>query len=141
MTWNRAEPHPLLVEWAETRELEGAGRRAVVVGCGLGADAEYIASRGFQTVVFDISETAIRIARRRFPRSAVHYVAADLLDSQRNGCVPSTSLCETGALGARAAIRLRLHLTKRAVQSRRARRPQWTRRRSATPFGGRGSPA
>jgi SAM-dependent methyltransferase len=80
MPWNRAEPHPLLVEWAEKRELVGEGRRAVVVGCGLGADAEYIAGRGFDTVGFDVSETAVRIARQRHRGSSVRYVAANLLD-------------------------------------------------------------
>jgi SAM-dependent methyltransferase len=83
MPWSRTDPHPLLVDWAEARELAGAGRRAVVVGCGLGADAEYIADRGFDTIGFDISETAIRIAERRFPGSVVQYVVADLLDPPR----------------------------------------------------------
>ena len=80
MPWNRTEPHPLLVDWAEASGLTGRGRRAVVVGCGLGADAEYIAGLGFETVGFDISETAIEIARQRSPGSAVDYLAADLLD-------------------------------------------------------------
>jgi SAM-dependent methyltransferase len=80
MPWSRSEPHPLLVEWVQDRALGGAGLRAVVVGCGLGADAEYVAALGFETTAFDISETAIQVARERFPHSAVHYVPADLLD-------------------------------------------------------------
>jgi hypothetical protein len=80
MPWNRAEPHPLLVEWSENRQLTGGGQRALAVGCGLGADAESITSRGFDTVGFDISDTAIRIARQRHPGTSVRYVAADLLD-------------------------------------------------------------
>ena len=80
MPWNRAEPHPLLVDWAEKRQLTGGRRQAVVVGCGLGADAEYIAGLGFDTVGFDISDTAVRIARQRYPGSSVRFVAADLLD-------------------------------------------------------------
>lgn len=78
--WDRGEPRALLVEWAERRRPGGAGRRALVVGCGLGADAEYVAGLGFETVAFDVSQTAVRAARRRFPDSAVQYVAADLLD-------------------------------------------------------------
>jgi SAM-dependent methyltransferase len=78
--WDRGAPHPLLVEWAGAREPEGGGRRAVVVGCGLGADAEHIAGRGFDTLAFDVSATAVRTARRRFPASDVEYVTADLLD-------------------------------------------------------------
>jgi SAM-dependent methyltransferase len=78
--WRRRQPHPLLVQWASARDLSGAGQRAVVVGCALGADAEYVAALGFDTTGFDISGTAIRLARQRFPGSAVRYVVADLLD-------------------------------------------------------------
>ena len=78
--WSRRQPHPLLVQWASARELSGAGQRAVVVGCALGADAEYVAALGFDTTGFDISGTAIRLARRRFRGSSVRYVVADLLD-------------------------------------------------------------
>jgi SAM-dependent methyltransferase len=78
--WDRGGPSPLLVEWTAARTLDGRGRRAVVVGCGLGDDAEHIAGLGFRTVAFDIAPTAIRGARRRFPGSRVEYVVADLLD-------------------------------------------------------------
>lgn len=77
--WDREAPHPLLVEWAEGRRLPGGGR-ALVVGCGLGEDAEFVAALGFATTAFDVSPTAIRAARARFPESAVEYRAADLLD-------------------------------------------------------------
>jgi SAM-dependent methyltransferase len=78
--WRRHQPHPLPANWASAQEFSGAAQRAVVVGCGLGADAEYVASLGFDTTGFDISGTAIRLARRRFPGSTVRYVVADLLN-------------------------------------------------------------
>jgi SAM-dependent methyltransferase len=78
--WDRAAPHALLVEWAAACDLRGDGRRAIVVGCGLGDDAEHIAGLGFATVAFDVAPTAVAAARRRFPGSVVEYVAADLLD-------------------------------------------------------------
>lgn len=80
MPWDRRQPHWTLAQWAETRGLSGTGRRALVVGCGLGADAEYVAGLGFDTVAFDFSHTAIRVARQRFPDSDVFYVQADLLE-------------------------------------------------------------
>ena len=80
MPWARAEPHWLLTRWAAERGLDGSGRRAVVVGCGQGADAEYVAGLGFQTVAFDIAEPAIRLATQRYPDSAVQYETANLLD-------------------------------------------------------------
>ena len=78
--WDRGEPTALLVEWAEATGLTGAGRRALVVGCGLGRDSEYVASLGFATTGFDISATAVRVARERHPGSPVDYRVADLLD-------------------------------------------------------------
>ena len=78
--WDREAPHPLLVEWGEANRPEGRGRRLLVVGCGLGADTEYFAAFGFDTIAFDISPTAVETARSRFPESAVAYVVADLLD-------------------------------------------------------------
>ncbi|MET7771032.1 class I SAM-dependent methyltransferase [Nocardia sp. NPDC005366] len=76
--WDVPEANPVLVSWSEG--ISGAGRSALVVGCGLGRDAEYIASLGFRVVAFDISETAISTARQRFPESSVEYIVADLLN-------------------------------------------------------------
>jgi SAM-dependent methyltransferase len=78
--WDRHAPSPLLVEWTAARAPDGRGRRAIVVGCGLGDDAEHVAALGFRTVAFDVAPTAIAGARRRFPGSPVEYVVADLLD-------------------------------------------------------------
>jgi SAM-dependent methyltransferase len=77
--WDRRAPHRLLVEWAERRGPTGDGRRALVVGCGFGDDAEYVAGLGYATVAFDIASTAVEGARRRFPESSVEYLVADLL--------------------------------------------------------------
>jgi SAM-dependent methyltransferase len=78
LPWDRGEPHPLLAQWARERRPEG--RRAVVVGCGLGHDAEFVASLGFDVVGFDISRAAITTARERRPASPVRYEVADLFD-------------------------------------------------------------
>jgi SAM-dependent methyltransferase len=81
LPWDRRVPQPMLVEWVGSRGgLDGAGRRAVVVGCGLGADAEYVAGLGYTTTAFDVSPTAVATARDRFPGSPVRYTTADLLD-------------------------------------------------------------
>jgi SAM-dependent methyltransferase len=78
--WDRDEPNPRLVAWADENGLRGDGRRAVVVGSGLGEDAEYMARLGFDTTAFDIAPTPIRAMQSKFPDSKVHYVVADLLD-------------------------------------------------------------
>lgn len=76
--WDRGTPHDLLVDWAAGRD--GAGRRALVVGAGLGRDSEYLASLRYDTVAFDVSPTAVESTKSRFPASAVDYRTADLLD-------------------------------------------------------------
>jgi SAM-dependent methyltransferase len=78
LPWDRGGPHPLLEQWA--RDLDGTGRRALVVGSGLGADAELIAARGYDVIGFDASPTAIATCRRRFPDSVVDYRIVNLLD-------------------------------------------------------------
>lgn len=79
MPWNRDEPNPQLAEWADTVGLDGAGLSAVVVGCGMGADAEFLAARGFDTTGFDIAPAAIGEVQRRRPQSTVDYRVEDLL--------------------------------------------------------------
>ena len=78
MPWDRDVPHPLLEEWTQASGSSGEGRRAVVVGCGLGADAEHVASLGFVTTGFDLSPTAVRLAQERHRGSRVDYRVADL---------------------------------------------------------------
>jgi SAM-dependent methyltransferase len=80
--WDRGEPNPLLVEWAAGRD--GSGSKAVVVGCGLGRDCEYLARLGYATTGFDLSATAIRLAAQRHPGSPVRYEVADLLEPPEN---------------------------------------------------------
>lgn len=67
-----------MIEWAERVALDGAGQTALVIGCGLGDDAEYLAGRGFAVTAFDISPTAVSWCQQRFPNSPVTYVVADL---------------------------------------------------------------
>jgi SAM-dependent methyltransferase len=77
--WNRTAPAPQLVDWLPGLG-EPAGRRAVVVGCGLGGDAEFVGAAGFATTAFDIAPTAVATARRRYPNTPVEYRVADLLN-------------------------------------------------------------
>jgi SAM-dependent methyltransferase len=86
MPWDHTDPNAVLRQWAESRGFETSAEpppqppKAVVVGCGLGGDAAYVASLGFDTIGFDLSPHAIGVARERFPDSGVEFRAADLLD-------------------------------------------------------------
>jgi SAM-dependent methyltransferase len=77
--WADLEPNPLMLEWLDAHPAP-AGKRAVVVGCGLGDDAEALRERGYTVTAFDISPSAVDMCRRRYPDSSVDYVTADLFD-------------------------------------------------------------
>lgn len=79
--WADLQPHPVALSWLEQRRVQGQGRRALVVGCGLGDDAEELARRGFAVTAFDVSPNAIAWCRQRFPNSSVDYQAADLFNA------------------------------------------------------------
>jgi SAM-dependent methyltransferase len=78
--WVDYHPTPHLVGFWILHPQQTAGKSALVVGSGFGDDSEQLAAWGFRVTAFDISETAIRACRKRFPRSAVEYHAANLLD-------------------------------------------------------------
>lgn len=79
--WADLAPNPNLTAWLDREQVRGDGMAALVVGCGLGDDAEELHRRGFDVTAFDISPTAIAWSRRRFPASAVRYTVADLLQA------------------------------------------------------------
>lgn len=76
--WARLDVHPHIQDWLEKHGGRGAGRSALVIGCGLGDDAEALAALGFAVTAFDIAPTAIAWCNQRFPHSPVTYLVADL---------------------------------------------------------------
>ena len=50
----------------------------LVVGCGLGDDAEYLSKLGYKVSASDASQTAIRWAKKRYPESKVNFFVDDL---------------------------------------------------------------
>lgn len=78
--WADLSPNPHLVAWLDRNAIQGSQRNAVVIGCGLGDDAEELARRGFAVTAFDLAPAAIQWAKRRFTASQVMYHAQDLLN-------------------------------------------------------------
>jgi SAM-dependent methyltransferase len=88
--WADRVGNPNLVGWLDRRAAgggapgggepgDGHGGRALVVGCGLGHDAEELARRGYDVTAFDIAPSAVAWARQVHPASPVTYAVADLL--------------------------------------------------------------
>ena len=81
--WADLEPNRFFVAWAERTRLTGDGRKALVVGCGLGDDARYLYDLGFKVTAFDISPTAIDWARRLYGDTDIQFEVADLFQPFR----------------------------------------------------------
>jgi len=76
--WADLEANPYLLAWLDNCAFEHAGRKAIVVGCGVGDDAEALSEAGYRVTAFDISPEAIRLCKNRYPESSVDYLVADL---------------------------------------------------------------
>lgn len=77
--WADGQVNPGLASWLTAQVAADLGKRALVVGCGLGDDAEELAGLGLTVTAFDISPTAVAWCSRRFPQTSVDYRVADLL--------------------------------------------------------------
>lgn len=78
--WADLEPNPYFKQWAEANHLKGGGRKAIVVGCGLGDDANYLHELGFDVTAFDLSPTAIEWAKKLYPSDAITFKVANLFE-------------------------------------------------------------
>lgn len=78
--WAHQVARPEFVEWLEALPAARKRGRALDIGCGLGDNAVLLDKAGFDVTAFDISATAIRWAKRRFPDTAIDWRVADLTD-------------------------------------------------------------
>jgi 2-polyprenyl-3-methyl-5-hydroxy-6-metoxy-1,4-benzoquinol methylase len=78
--WADLEPSPYLVDWLKQNYITKKKKTACVIGCGVGDDAQALASFDFDVTAFDISPSAIELCINRYPNTKVNYVVADLFD-------------------------------------------------------------
>jgi SAM-dependent methyltransferase len=78
--WADMRPNASLTAWLARRAATTEKQRALVIGCGLGDDAEALAALGCRVTAFDVSASAIDWCRKRFPRTRVDYSVADVLN-------------------------------------------------------------
>ena len=81
--WADLEPNTYFRKWADANKLTGDGRKALVVGCGLGDDAKYLHDLGFKVTAFDISPTAIEWARKLHSDTDIVFETCDLFQPFR----------------------------------------------------------
>ncbi len=79
--WDDGYPNPFLMRWLNAHYPEGGqGARALEVGCGLGRHAQELAKLGFDVTAFDLSSSAIDMARERAGNTNnIRFVVGDIL--------------------------------------------------------------
>lgn len=82
--WADLQPNPYLVEWLQNNPLNKQTKSAIVIGCGVGDDAEIIAKYEYDVVAFDIAPSAIELCKSRYPDTKVSYLSTDLFDCLKN---------------------------------------------------------
>lgn len=81
--WADLEPNPYLLQWLENNPISSdlsKAKKAIVIGCGVGDDAEALSEYGYEVIAFDISQEAIKLCKNRYPNSKVKYLVADLFN-------------------------------------------------------------
>ena len=78
--WADLEPSPYLIEWIQHNETDSTVKKAIVVGCGIGDDAEALSSFGYEVTAFDVSPEAIKLCKKRYPKTKVKYRVENLFE-------------------------------------------------------------
>ncbi len=78
--WADLEANPYLLAWLKECSQTTKGKKAIVIGCGVGDDSEALSAAGYEVTAFDISAEAIRLCTNRYPETRVDYLVADLFD-------------------------------------------------------------
>ncbi|MDQ7043818.1 MAG: methyltransferase domain-containing protein [Sulfurimonas sp.] len=82
--WAKQSVNPLLQTYLDEKRVHKG--KALVIGCGLGDDAYALANAGYETVAIDISQTALRIAQKRFEGTDITFEKQDIFDMPHKYC-------------------------------------------------------
>ncbi len=77
--WDDGEAHPALVQWLEQNGESLKDRSVLVVGCGTGWDAREVRQYSDNVTAFDLSPTAIAMAKQLHRDCDINFQVGDLL--------------------------------------------------------------
>lgn len=75
--WATLAPNVYLEKHLSLRDTV-VGKKALVIGCGLGDDALILEKHGYEVEALDISPSAIALAKKRHPESKVDFHVGDI---------------------------------------------------------------
>ena len=78
--WADLEANPYLLTWLQNNKPNTKTKKALVIGCGVGDDAEALSTYGYEVTAFDIAPEAINLCQKRYPNTKVSYLVADLFN-------------------------------------------------------------
>lgn len=78
--WADLKANEYLIDWLKKHPDTSKNKKAIVVGCGVGDDAQALSEFGYEVTAFDISPTAIKLCKDRYPNTKVNFIVADLFD-------------------------------------------------------------
>jgi len=76
--WARQAVNPLLQSYLDEEKAHKG--TALVIGCGLGDDAKALEYAGYDVTAIDVSQTALDLAKERFPDSSVKFIKQDIFE-------------------------------------------------------------
>jgi 2-polyprenyl-3-methyl-5-hydroxy-6-metoxy-1,4-benzoquinol methylase len=80
--WADLKVHDDLARFCAMSSIDAQGKKALVIGCGLGDDAHYLETLGFEVSAIDVSKSAIAICKERFVDKSIDFHVADLFERQ-----------------------------------------------------------
>ena len=78
--WADLKANPYLISWLEETPSQKNDKKAIIIGCGVGDDAEALSQYGYTVTAFDIAPEAINLCKKRYADTKVDYLEADLFN-------------------------------------------------------------
>jgi 2-polyprenyl-3-methyl-5-hydroxy-6-metoxy-1,4-benzoquinol methylase len=76
--WARLTVNPLLKRYLQDES--GRKGEALIIGCGLGDDAEAVDVAGYDVLAIDVSQSALELAAERFSDGSITFEQQDIFD-------------------------------------------------------------
>jgi len=81
--WATFDANEYLQDFFKNKE-KVTNKKALVIGCGLGDDAQFLTKMGYIVDAIDISPTSIKLAKQRFDNKNINFSVEDIFELPSN---------------------------------------------------------